>query len=132
MNLRRGSTSSPISVEKIRSASTASLDLHLQQGSLFRIHCCFPELARVHLTEPLVALDIQALARLTDDLRNDLAQRRGLHRLFAVDEDERRVTEGTELRRHAPQLGELWRGAELVVDDRFLEHRRSYVCGRGS
>ena len=67
MNLRRGSTSSPISVEKMMSASYGVLDPHLQQRARLRVHRRLPELLRVHLAEALVALDLEALARLGHD-----------------------------------------------------------------
>ena len=59
MNMRRGSTSSPISIcEDARSASIASSTLHLQQRPRLRIHRGVAELLGVHLAESLVALNV--------------------------------------------------------------------------
>ncbi len=44
MNSRRGPTSSPISMEKIWSASAAFSMVHLFQHTVFRIHGGFPQL----------------------------------------------------------------------------------------
>ena len=67
MNSRRGSTSSPIRMVKIWSASTASSTVHLQQRALRRVHRRLPELLRVHFAEALVALDREALAGASRD-----------------------------------------------------------------
>jgi hypothetical protein len=39
------------------------LDTHLEQSPVFRVHGRIPELIRVHFTETLVALNVQAFAR---------------------------------------------------------------------
>ncbi len=62
MNSRRGSTTSPISVVKISSASSAWSTLHLEERADGRIERGLPELLGVHLAETLVALDREALA----------------------------------------------------------------------
>ena len=62
MNSRRGSTTSPISREKMSSASSPSLDLHLQQRARVEVERRLPELLRVHLAQTLVALQREALA----------------------------------------------------------------------
>ena len=57
MNLRRLSTSSPISVEKISFGLGDVLQIHLEQRARFGVHGGFPELLGVHLAQTLVALD---------------------------------------------------------------------------
>ena len=75
MNLRRGSTSSPISVEKISSASTASSMRTCKQHASFRIHRGFPELLRIHLAQTFVALNILALFAALHDVRENFGER---------------------------------------------------------
>ena len=62
MNSRRGSTISPIRVEKISLASIGIIDTHLQQRAHVRIERGFPQLFRVHFPETFIALDLQTLA----------------------------------------------------------------------
>ena len=61
MNWRRGSTASPIRIVKSSSALAASSTVTSSSRRAFGIHGGFPELGRVHLTETLVALDVEAL-----------------------------------------------------------------------
>ena len=56
MNLRRLSTSSPISVVKIRSVATKIFQPNRQQRPLLRIHRGVGKLLGVHFAQPLVAL----------------------------------------------------------------------------
>ena len=63
MNARRGSTWSPISIEKISSASGRVLDLDADEHPLRGIHRRLPELVGVHLAEALEAADLDALLR---------------------------------------------------------------------
>jgi len=62
MNCRRGSTTSPIRIVNILSASTALfvVQIDLQKFAFFRIHRRAEELFRVHLTETFEALDLHA------------------------------------------------------------------------
>ena len=62
MKSRRGSTTSPMSVENTSSASSVWLDPDLEEGARLGIEGGLPELLRVHLAEALVALDGDALA----------------------------------------------------------------------
>ena len=94
MNFRRGSTSSPINVEKISSASYGVLDLHLQQRAGVGIHRGLPQLLGVHLSKAFVALDVQALARLRDHVLDRCVQRARFDRFLAVNDDERRLAGG--------------------------------------
>ena len=57
MNSRRGSTASPMRIEKTSSASTASSTRDLEQAARLRVHRRVPELLGVHLAEALVAVD---------------------------------------------------------------------------
>src|SRR6516165_1541778 len=59
------------------------LDLHLQQRARLGIHRGLPELRRVHLTEALVALDIEALARVCHDAVDGAADAH--HRFHLID-----------------------------------------------
>src|SRR5213075_1061580 len=61
MNARRGSTCSPMSVEKISSEATAS---SIRTRRSPRAHRGFPQLCRIHLPQTLVTLDCDARARL--------------------------------------------------------------------
>ena len=56
MNLRRLSTSSPISVEKISSLLHGVFQAHLQERALLRIHRGVRQLFGVHFAQTLVAL----------------------------------------------------------------------------
>ena len=60
MNFRRGGTSSPIDIENTWSAPAAAFNRHLTQGPVFRIESGFPKLLGIHLTQTLVALDVDA------------------------------------------------------------------------
>ena len=64
MNSRRGSTSSPISLVKMSSASADVVDPHLQQRPRLRVERRLPELLGVHLAQALVALQRQPLLAL--------------------------------------------------------------------
>jgi len=57
MNLRRGSTASPIKTVNIWVGFDTSSIRSLQQSTLSGIHRCFPELLRVHFPKALVTLD---------------------------------------------------------------------------
>ena len=57
MNLRRLSTFSPMSVEKISSALTTSSSLHLQQRARFGVHGGVPELLGIHFAQPFEPRD---------------------------------------------------------------------------
>ena len=57
MNTRRGSTWSPISVEKIEVGRGRVLDLDPHENAVRRIHRRLPELVRVHLAEALEPAD---------------------------------------------------------------------------
>ena len=62
MNSRRGSTTSPISLVKMSSASSTSLTLTCSSERAFGVERGLPELLGVHLAEAFVALQRQALA----------------------------------------------------------------------
>ena len=55
---RRGSTTSPISIDTTSSAWDASFDFNLEQRPMIWIHCCFPQLFGVHFTQTLVTLNL--------------------------------------------------------------------------
>ena len=62
MKARREGTSSPISMEKMPSATAASAMLDLEQVTCLRVHRRFEELLRIHFSETFVSLDTQAAA----------------------------------------------------------------------
>ena len=62
MNSRRGSTTSPISLTKMSSASSTSLIFTCNRERAFAVERRLPELVLVHLAEALVALQGHALA----------------------------------------------------------------------
>ena len=62
MNSRRGSTTSPISLEKISSASSSSPTFTCISVRTSRFERGLPELLRVHLAQAFVALHGNALA----------------------------------------------------------------------
>ena len=62
MKSRRGSTRSPIRVEKVSSAEVGVADPDLQQRADFGVERRLPQLLRVHLAEALVAVDLDAAA----------------------------------------------------------------------
>ncbi len=61
MNLRRSSTFSPISVEKIVLGGDGVLQSHLQQRARLRIHRGFPELLGIHFAQALEPRDAELL-----------------------------------------------------------------------
>src|SRR5215472_9120324 len=63
----------------------AVLDLHLEQPPRLRIHGRFPELVRVHLPEPLIALNRQCFARFAKQpVQRALESRRGCAAISAA------------------------------------------------
>ena len=62
MNSRRGSTWSPISIEKIWSAAAASSSVTCCERAAGRVHRRLAQLVGVHLAEALEALQLDALA----------------------------------------------------------------------
>ncbi len=81
MNLRRASTSSPISVVKIVSHSAISSSFTESKRAPFGIHRRFPQLRRGHLAQSFVALDREVLAPFVDHVIAKLADVRLLHDL---------------------------------------------------
>ena len=67
MNSRRGSTTSPISLVKMSSASARSSTLTCKQRARLGVQRGFPQLVGVHLAQTLVALQGQALLALGQD-----------------------------------------------------------------
>ena len=63
MNLRRGSTASPIKYGEHLIGFDHIVDSHLQQSSLLGIHRSFPELLRIHFTETFVTLNRKVFLR---------------------------------------------------------------------
>ena len=63
MKARRGSTWSPISIEKMRSAAAASSSVTCASVRVGGVHRRFAELLGVHLAEALEALQLDALLR---------------------------------------------------------------------
>ena len=81
MNLRRASTSSPISVVKIVSVSAMSSSFTGSSVRRSGIHRRLPQLRRGHLAQPLVALHLVVLLALLHDVGEQLAGGLLLHRL---------------------------------------------------
>ena len=73
MNLRRASTSSPISVVKMFSVSVRSSSFTSQQCAALGIHGGFPELLRAHLAQAFVALHGIFLAAFVQHVLEELA-----------------------------------------------------------
>ncbi len=82
MKSRRGSTTSPISLVKMSSASARSSILTLQEGAGFRVKRGFPKLFGVHLAQTLVALERKALFPFGKDRLQQIGW--PMDRLFAV------------------------------------------------
>ena len=68
MNLRRGSTASPIRTVKIIVSFHSVVDSYFQQSSLVGIHRRFPKLLRVHFPEAFVTLNRQVFLGRGQDL----------------------------------------------------------------
>ena len=75
MNWRRGSTASPMRTVKMSSAPRRVLDADLQEACGSRGSWSSPRAARVHLAEPLVALDREPLLPLGEEVLDQLAAR---------------------------------------------------------
>ena len=75
MNLRRGSTWSPISVVNIRSAAGWSSALTCSSVRLVGIHRGLPQRVRVHLAEAFVAVDRDALFAGGDEELDQVVER---------------------------------------------------------
>ena len=108
MNSRRGSTLSPISIEKMRSAADGVVDGHLLERPPLGVHRRVEELVGVHLAEALEALDLHALARDVEHLAAQLLERQGRLLLLAErDVERRRAGELLELLVHAHEAAVL-------------------------
>ena len=77
------------------------LDTDLQQRARLRVHRRFPELLRVHLTEPFVALHVESLAALREQLGHGGAERRGLAAPLARTDRERLLAGDAQVGRQA-------------------------------
>ena len=73
MNLRRASTSSPISVVKIVVGFGEIFELDLEQGATLGVHGGLPKLRGGHFAQALVALHLVVLLALLDDVGEELA-----------------------------------------------------------
>ena len=83
MKSRRGSTWSPISIEKTWSAVGGVLDVDPDEHAIRRVHRRVPELLGVHLAEALEAADLDALLREVESAVAELARTYRRRRLLA-------------------------------------------------
>ena len=96
MKSRRGSTSSPISIEKTLVREGGVLDGDLHEHAVLRVHRRLPELLGVHLAEALEAAHLDALLREVDDRVPRLVERGGGAGLLAERDGERRRADDLE------------------------------------
>ncbi len=75
MNLRRASTSSPMSVVKMVSHSAMSSSFTDKQRAALGIHGGFPELRRGHFAQAFVALHGVVLAAFGENVVEQIARR---------------------------------------------------------
>ena len=68
MNLRRSSTFSPISVEKIVLGGDGVFQAHLQQRARLGVHRGFPELLGIHFAQALESRDGEIFLRVFEDV----------------------------------------------------------------
>ena len=116
MNARRGSTCSPISVEKISSDAIASSictrSRRRTAGSIVVSHSC----AGIHLAQALVALQRDAVARLGEQPVERLLERLDRLLLVAAPDDRARQDQPLQHVGRGADLREVADGEEVAVD----------------